>query len=63
MLDVTIIEYDDYGRKINIIDSESVRRQVQDKWIHDKRGYPRFKWKDYPNRFYFQFGSSGTGLY
>jgi len=56
--------YIEYAGILRIgIDSESVRRQVQDKWIHDKRGYPRFKWKDYPNRFYFQFGSSGTGLY
>lgn len=45
------------------VDSESIRRQVQDKWIHDPNDYPRFRWVNYPNRFYFQIGSTGSGLY
>ncbi|MCC5918046.1 MAG: VCBS repeat-containing protein [Cryomorphaceae bacterium] len=54
----------EFGGIIRIgIDSESVRRQVQDKWIHDRRDEPRFKWVDYPNRFYFQIGTFGNGLY
>ena len=47
------------------MNSEKIRHRIQNVWVHDTIGVPRFRRMDseYPDTFHFSFGSSPYTLY